>query len=80
MNITPIDGEPTRFHVQSRSRSWVLHVVDLAYKENMTAKDVQHAACSCEEFSLKGNTCAHIIACVDYEMKRLAELKTHEPT
>jgi len=44
--VGPIPGEPMRFHVQSRSRSSIKHLVDL---EELGF----HGNCSCENFNFE---------------------------
>lgn len=44
--VEPITGEPFRFHVQSRTRTEVMHLVDI--EENDF-----HGQCSCESFAFR---------------------------
>ena len=77
MTVEPVIGEEGVFHVRSRSRSEILHRVDLQYvaEGQRTAKPT----CSCEAFQAnvltKGKPCWHIMICVMWECERLGLLK-----
>lgn len=71
MSVIPFDNGT--FLVSSRSRPGMQHLVDLCWQDS--PKDKPRPACFCEAFAAnektKGQPCAHILAAVDYEIKRL---------
>lgn len=52
--VNPLDGEPLRFHVRSRSRP-IQHLVDLA-----------ESRCGCERSMIHQERCWHIKQAVEY--------------
>ena len=48
MNIEPIQGEPSRYYVQSRSHKDIIHIVDIEDQE-----------CSCEGWQFR-KSCSHV--------------------
>ena len=54
LRIVPMDHEPTRYWVQSRSRPDMQHLVDSDYDGAF--------ACSCEDHMVRNRECPHIRA------------------
>ena len=73
--VHPIAGEPMRFHVQSKSRRDVRHLVDLA-------EDNGDGQCGCEQFQMRIapkrkqgviNYCDHIVSAYRYFGKQMVK-------
>lgn len=54
MRVEPLEHEPTRWLVESRSRAGLVHLVDSDYEGGW--------ACSCEQWMVRGRECPHIRA------------------
>lgn len=52
-DVRPVVGEILRYHVQSRSRPDIWHLVDLGERDGQ-------AACGCEDAEFRGQQCWHI--------------------
>lgn len=70
MTPKPINGEPTRFQVQSRSNPRHTHIVDIAENFPLGACDCIHYTCTIwpayrklKEKPLVPKRCAHLVAC-----------------
>lgn len=65
--VTPIEGEPRRYHVQSRTRQepWLV--------------DTEENVCACQEFyGRKVSGCWHLDQAKEFEFRR-GESGLHEP-
>jgi hypothetical protein len=69
MDVNQVPFETGRFYVESRSRTDITHLVDLAWREEPWRKP--HPQCSCESSFCHGRICPHIIAAVNHELARL---------
>lgn len=65
MRITPIEHEPTRFWVESKSRIGTVYIVDL--------DDDGKPGCSCHDFMCRNRACKHIKAVLEDTAKKIQQ-------
>lgn len=64
LHVEQIEGEISRFFVESSSRPGMKHVVDFDYRES--PRDKPTVKCGCESNFINGRLCPHIEAVVAY--------------